>query len=215
MDKPKIICYYLIMLIALILEIIFLFQIPYYHFSGYLQNLKIIRIIFGLLIFLVDVYFRVVSIAEILFDIKKIKAKKDQYFADKNIFNLIDKILIIGGFAISIINLILNIVGIVLSSKYLNEKKETKLQEEYYTRSLLLLFENILISICWIYFSIYWGFSGFNFLFIENIPEDEEKKKGQDQNEVDNNANIEAPPIIVERKEEVFSQKSEENEINS
>ena len=215
MDKPKIICYYLIMLIALILEIIFLFQIPYYHFSGYLQNLKIIRIIFGLLIFLVDVYFRVVSIAEILFDIKKIKAKKDQYFADKNIFNLIDKILIIGGFAISIINLILNIVGIVLSSKYLNEKKETKLQEEYYTRSLLLLFENILISICWIYFSIYWGFSGFNFLFKENIPEVEEKKKGQDQNEVDNNANIEAPPIIVERKEEVFSQKSEENEINS
>ena len=215
MDKPKIICYYLIMLIALILEIVFLFQIPYYHFSGYLQNLKIIRIIFGLLIFLVDVYFRVVSIAEILFDIKKIKAKKDQYFADKNIFNLIDKILIIGGFAISIINLILNIVGIVLSSKYLNEKKETKLQEEYYTRSLLLLFENILISICWIYFSIYWGFSGFNFLFKENIPEVEEKKKGQDQNEVDNNANIEAPPIIVERKEEVFSQKSEENEINS
>jgi hypothetical protein len=158
MVKIKIIAFYLIILIGLGLEIVFLFEIPYYRYSYYLQYLKIVRMLFGFIIFLIDIYLRFTSISEIIFDIKgNIPKNDDNYFKDKNVFYLIDKILIISGFVISLTSLVLNAIGTGLSSKYLDKPNySSDLQNTYFTKSLLLLFENILITISWIYFTIYW-----------------------------------------------------------
>ena len=59
---------------------------------------------------------------------------------------------------ISLISLLLNIIGLASSINYLKkEKTDTDLKNTYYIKSLLLLFENCLVTICWIYFVIYWG----------------------------------------------------------
>ena len=167
---PKIIAFYLIIIVALIIEIIFLFQIPYYDYSKYLKYLKIIRILSGFLIFLIDVYLQTIQIAEKLFGISN-QVSKDKYYMFKKNFNIFDKILIIGGFVLSISNLILNLIGVGLTTKrFINEKKnknKTYLQKINPSFSLLLLFENSLISIGWIHFSIYYGFNMNNFLFID------------------------------------------------
>ena len=176
MGKIKIIAFYLIALLGLILEIIFLFEIPYYRYSNFLKYLKIVRIIFGFLVFLLDIYFRLTSISEIILGLE---GKKDRYFQDKNIFYLIDKILIISGFVISLTSLTLNIMGIVSTSDYLSKNNSTDLQNTYSTCSLLLLFENILITICWIYFSIYWGINIHNFRKKAKIKEIDDKKNEQ------------------------------------
>ena len=107
MGKIKILAFYLIALLGLILEIIFLFEIPYYRYSNFLKYLKIVRIIFGFLVFLIDIYFRFSSISEIILDLTEKIREKDKYFQDKNVFYLIDKILIISGFVISLTSLIL------------------------------------------------------------------------------------------------------------
>ena len=164
MGKIRIIAFYLITLIGLILEIIFLFEIPYYRYSYFLKYLKIIRILFGFVIFLIDIYFRFTAISEMIWDFKNKIRKKDNNFQDKNIFFLIHKIFIISGFVISLTCLILNITGVVLASNYLSKDNSTDLQNKYWTCSLLLLFENILITICWIYFSIYWALNIYSFI---------------------------------------------------
>ena len=71
MGKIRIIAFYLITLIGLILEIIFLFEIPYYRYSYFLKYLKIIRILFGFVIFLIDIYFRFTEFSEIIWNFKK------------------------------------------------------------------------------------------------------------------------------------------------
>jgi hypothetical protein len=179
MGKIKIIAFYLIALLGLILEIIFLFEIPYYRYSNFLKYLKIVRIIFGFLVFLIDIYFRFSSISEIILDLTEKIREKDKYFQDKNVFYLIDKILIISGFVISLTSLTLNIMGIVSTSDYLSKNNSTDLQNTYSTCSLLLLFENILITICWIYFSIYWGINIHNFRKKAKIKEIDDKKNEQ------------------------------------
>ena len=178
MDKFKIIAYYILIIFGLILEIIFIFNIPYYRYSFFLEYLKIIRMLLGLLIFLIDVYFRVTSISETILGLKEKINKKDKYFADKNFFNLLDKILIITGSVISSLGLILNIVGVGLSIKYLkNHENSTNLQNIYSRCSLLLLFENILITICWICFTIYWIWNITNFLSKADGDEGSDKEK--------------------------------------
>ena len=114
MEKEKVITFYIIILVAFILEIVFLFHIPYYYYSRYLKYLKIIRIIFGFCILLIEVYLKAVSFSEQLLDIKREEK-------DKKVKDLIDKILIIGGFVISITNFVLNIIGIGLTTKYLKD----------------------------------------------------------------------------------------------
>ena len=158
MDKSKIISYYLIFFIELILEIVFLFEIPYYKYSNFLKYLKIVRILLAFFIFLFDVYFRVISITETLLNKKEKKTDIDKYFADKNFFFLVDKILIIAGFVISFVTLILNLVGVGLASKEITSNNSTTLKNIESRCSLILLFENILSAIAWIYFSFYWGF---------------------------------------------------------
>ena len=179
MEKEKVITFYIIILVAFILEIVFLFHIPYYYYSRYLKYLKIIRIIFGFCILLIEVYLKAVSFSEQLLDIKREEK-------DKKVKDLIDKILIIGGFVISITNFVLNIIGIGLTTKYLKEVNETDLQNKYHICSLLLLFENILISIVWICFSIYYGFSIYN-SFSKEINEKEDNNIRDKENKAKEN----------------------------
>ena len=187
MDKFKIIAYYLIIALGLILEIIFLFNIPYYRYSFFLEYLKIIRMIFGFIIFLIDIYFRATSISETILCLKETENRKDKYFEDKNFFNLLDKILILSALVISSIGLILNIVGVGLSIKYLNDNgNSTTLQGIYSRCSLLLLFENILLTICWICFVIYWIWNILNFLS-KPISDKESDKEQINKEEKPNN----------------------------
>ena len=185
MDKVKIIVYYLIFLIGMILEIVFLFEIPYYRYSFFLKYLKIIRILLGFLIFLIDAYFRVVSITETRLQIAR-RMKKDKYFADKNFFYLIDKILIIIGFGISCICLVLNIIGVVLSSKEISSDNSTHLQNIYSRCSLILLFENILLTIAWIYFTIYWIFYIYYNIVKSNPEENSENHNNENNTDINN-----------------------------
>ena len=208
MDKIKIIFYYLIILMGLILEIVFLFEIPYYSYINFLKYLKISRILLGFLIFLIDFYFRVVSIAETLLNKRKEKIKKDKYFADKTLFYLIDKILIICGFTISLLGFVLNTIGVVLSSKKLKNNHSTEYQNKISRCSLILLFENILFIIAWIFFVIYWGFNVLNKIVYLNQEENNQNKdnkdKKSDEEKFNFNKNLEgmtndidAPPIFL------------------
>ena len=172
MGKIRIISFYLITLIGLFLEIIFLFEIPYYRYSHFLKYLKIIRILFGFIIFLIDIYFRCTEVSEIILAFKNEIQKEDEQVKDN--FYLINIILIISGFVISLTCLILNIIGVTLTTDYLNKDKSTDLQNTYWTCSLILLFENILITICWIYFFIYWALNIYN--FIQNSQKKEENE---------------------------------------
>ena len=191
MGKIRIIAFYLIALIGIILEIIFLFLIPYYYYSKFLKYLKIVRVILGFVIFLIDIYFRFTEFSEIIWNFKKIIKKKDEHIQEKNIFYLIDKIFIITGFVISLTSLILNIIGIALISDYLSKDNSTDLQNTYWTRSLIFLFENILVTICWIYFSIYWALNIYNF---KNKSKEKEINIEKEEIKDDNNAGGEAPP---------------------
>jgi hypothetical protein len=191
MGKIRIIAFYLIALIGIILEIIFLFLIPYYYYSKFLKYLKIVRVILGFVIFLIDIYFRFTEFSEIIWNFKNKIKKKDEHIQEKNIFYLIDKIFIISGFVISLTSLILNIIGIALISDYLSKDNSTDLQNTYWTRSLIFLFENILVTICWIYFSIYWALNIYNF---KNKSKEKEINIEKEEIKDDNNAGGEAPP---------------------
>ena len=199
MDKIKIIFYYLIILIGLILEIVFLFEIPYYSYINFLKYLKISRILLGFLIFLIDFYFRVVSIAETLLNKRKEKIKKDKYFADKTHFYLVDKILIVFGFTISLLGLVLNIIGVVLSSKKLKNNHSTEYQSKISRCSLILLFENILFIIAWIYFVIYWGFNVLNKIFNSSQEENKKILKNKEKNSDEENFKDDTKPDFITR----------------
>ena len=88
-------------------------------------------------------------------------------------------------------SLILNIIGIALISDYLSKDNSTDLQNTYWTRSLIFLFENILVTICWIYFSIYWALNIYNF---KNKSKEKEINIEKEEIKDDNNAGGEAPP---------------------
>jgi len=189
MSKIQIVAYYIIIVIGIVLEIIFLFQIPYYRYSDFLKNLKLVRILFGLMICLIEIYFRVVSYSETLLLIKENPEGKNPISSDKNILKKIDIILMIIGATISLISLLLNIIGLASSINYLKkEKTDTDLKNTYYIKSLLLLFENCLVTICWIYFVIYWGIYIYKF-FTEtketpkgDIKKEDIKEKKNDEN---------------------------------
>ena len=150
-EKIMNIMFFLVFLLSVVLEIIFLFQVPYYYFSYLLKSLKIIRILLGMINLLINLYFIVIQYAENL--IKKEEEFKGDLPTSK-IYHLSDKIIIVIAFIISTFTLCFNLVGLGLCSKYL--KKTT--QSNIYIDSLLFLIENILVTICWMYFFIYWGF---------------------------------------------------------
>ena len=174
-EKIMNIIFFLVFLLSVFLEIIFLFQVPYYYFSYLLKSLKIIRILLGMINLLINIYFIVIQYAENLIK------KEEEYKGDlptSKIYHLSDKIIIIIAFIISTFTLCFNLVGLGLCSKYL--KKTT--QSNIYIDSLLFLIENILVTICWMYFFIYWGF----IIKFSIIPKTKAKSKKIDK---------EAPPL--------------------
>ena len=173
--KSMTICFYFIFLGSVILEIIFLFEVPYYYFSLPLQSLKIIRILLGIINVLINLYFIVIKYAENLIKKEEIG---DEAQSSSNRYQLSDKILISVAFFISLFILSYNIIGIALSAGYLKKKDSSFLANSLYIDSLLLLVENILISVCWLYFLLYWAFNIQNFLKGTQHSNRERKNRG-------------------------------------
>ena len=153
-EKSMILTFYFVFLVNVILEILFLFQIPYYHFSIILQSLKIIRILLGIINVLVELFFEVIKYAENL-----IKKEEQGTFSSSKRYRLYDKIIIIISFIISSFTFGFNITGIVLTSKALDKKESSNLAKSIYVDTIFLLIENIILSFSWLYFLIFWGFN--------------------------------------------------------
>jgi len=193
-EKILNIVFFLVFLISVILEIIFLFQVPYYYYSFLLKSLKIIRIILGMINLLINLYFIVIQYAENL--IKKEEGYEGNPPTSR-IYHLSDKIIIIIAFIISTFTLCFNLVGLGSCSKYL---KNTT-QNNIYIDSLLFLIENILVTLCWIYFFIYWGFI-IKFFMIQKTKVKPKK--------VDNDA----PPLPSIQQQPSSERKVKDNETN-
>ena len=193
-EKILNIMFFLVFIISAVLEIIFLFQVPYYYYSYLLKSLKIIRILVGMINLLINLYFTVINYAENL--IKKEEGYEGNPPTSR-IYHLSDKITIIIAFIISTFTLCFNLVGLGSCSKYL---KNTT-QNNIYIDSLLFLIENILVTICWIYFFIYWGF----IIKFSMIPKTKIKPKKVDKD---------APPLPSIQQQPSSERNVKNNEIN-
>ena len=179
-----IICFYCIFLVSIIIELVFLFQVPYYYYSDYLKSLKIIRIIINIINLFIDIYFLVIQYAEKL--IKKEEKEEISNDSSSRKYQLFEKILIIIAFSLSFVTFILNIIAIGLTSKYLKTFDSSFIQNSLYIDTLLFLIENTLVSLCWLYFLIFWGFN------IKDFMKDDKKKskiKSEKNNNNENNNN--------------------------
>ena len=193
-EKILNIMFFLVFIISAVLEIIFLFQVPYYYYSYLLKSLKIIRILLGMINLLINLYFTVINYAENL--IKKEEGYEGNPPTSR-IYHLSDKITIIIAFILSTFTLCFNLVGLGSCSKYL---KNTT-QNNIYIDSLLFLIENILVTICWIYFFIYWGF----IIKFSMIPKTKIKPKKVDKD---------APPLPSIQQQPSSERNVKNNEIN-
>ena len=153
-EKSMILTFYFVFLGSVIFEIVFLFEIPYYHFSILLQSLKIVRILLGIINVLIELFFEVIKYAEYL-----IKKEEKVKSSSSKRYRLFDKILIVISFVISAFTFCFNITGIALTSKYLEKKDSSFLANSIYVDTILLLIENSLVSFSWLYFLIFWGFN--------------------------------------------------------
>ena len=152
-EKGMTITFYFIFFGNIIVEIAFLFEVPYYHFSTLLQFIKIMRILLGIINLLINLYFLVLKYAENL-----IKKEEKEVVPLKHFhYSLLDKILIIVAFIISLISFCFSFAAIILTHKYLNKKEGTFLDNSYYIDSIYFLIENILTTLCWLFFLIYWA----------------------------------------------------------
>ena len=172
-EKSLVLTFYFVFLGSAILEIVFLFEIPYYYFSITLQSIKIIRILLGIINLLIKLFFAVIRYAENL--IKKEEQGKESLSSSKR-YSLLDKVLIKIALIISVVVFSLNMVGIGFTSNYLKKKDSSSLASYLYIDSMLLLIELILISLCWFYFIIFWAFNIQEFIKSQKIIEKKEKK---------------------------------------
>ena len=153
-EKIMTIIFYLVFAFCVIIEVVFLFIVPYYYYSLSLQILKIIRILLGIIIILIDLYFLVAKFVQYL--IKKEEKDIKNYIISYT-YTILDKILIIVASIISLFILIYNITGIIIcSKKYLKKKDTSFMANSLYVDSLYLLIENLLLSFCWLYFFSFW-----------------------------------------------------------
>ena len=193
-EKSMIIAFYCIFLFCVLSEIIFLYLVPYYSFNKLLIWLKIFRIIFGVINVLLDLFFLIIEYIEYL-----VKEEEDNDIeAMARSYHLYDKILTIIAFLFSILLISFNIAGLVSSSKYVKKEGESSLHYSLLIDSILLLIENILMTLCWIYFLIFWGF---------NIKRFMKKEKIEQENRPRND--VEPPPLPL------TSSRNMRNEINS
>ncbi len=177
-EKSMIIAFYCIFLFCVLSEIIFLYLVPYYSFNKLLIWLKILRIIFGVINVLIDLFFLIKEYIEYL--LKEEDHNDTESMA--RIYHLYDKILTIIAFLFSILLISFNIAGLVSSSKYVKKEGESSLHYSLLIDSILLLIENILMTLCWIYFLIFWGFNIKRFMKKEKI---KTKKKIRIKSDVD------------------------------
>ena len=187
-EKVTTIIFYIVFLASVIIEAVFLFIIPYYNYSIILQCLKIIRILLGIINILIDLYLLVEKYAEYLIK-KGEENSKDASFSSFR-YKTIDKVLIIIASVISNFILSFNIAGIILGSKYLKRKDSSFMSNSLYIDSLFLLIENLLILLCWLYYSIFWLYNIKEFRKIKKIRDDKNIPKlnnappGPSQNQI-------------------------------
>ena len=180
-----IIFFYCTFLASIVIEFVFLFHIPYYYYSNYLKNLKIIRIIMNIINLLIDFYIIVIRYAENL--IKKQENEKGLNGPSSRTNRLFDKILIIIAFSLSSVMFILNIIGIGLTAKYLETFDSSFIQNSLYIDTLFFLIENTLLSLCWLHFTIFWGFNIKDFM--KNRKKIRVENNNYNNNNIDNSGN--------------------------
>ena len=180
--EKQIILFNIVFLVGSFIEILFLFLVPYHYFSTSLQYLKIIRVLFGIINFLFELYFEILRFVEYLV----IKEESKIKFAplNRNRYKLSDKIIIVVGFIIALFIVTYNIAGIILSIKYINKRGSSAYHSSLKFDSLLFLFENCIILICWIFFFIFWN---------TKIKEFREKNNNNNNNAISYDEG--APPI--------------------
>ena len=152
-EKSMTLTFYAFFVCSTVIEITFFFLIPYYYFSLPLKCLKITRILLGIINVLIEILFEIIKYAEYL--IKKEEHSEVASLAKR--YSLTDKVFMVAAFIISAFTLAYNIAGIVLNTKYLKKTDSSSLQHSLYVDSLLFLIENILISLCWLFFFIFWS----------------------------------------------------------
>ena len=195
-EKSMIIAFYCIFLFCVLSEIVFLYLVPYYSFNKLLIWLKILRIIFGIINALIDLFFLIIEYIEYL--VKEEEGNDIEEMARS--YHLYDKILTVIAFLFSILLISFNIAGLVSSSKYLKKEGESSLHYSLLIDSILLLIENILMTLCWIYFLLFWGFNIKKYLKKEEIKPKKKKR---------NKADVEPPPLPL------TSSRNMKNEFNN
>ena len=181
-EKSMIIAFYCIFLFCVLSEIIFLYLVPYYSFNKLLIWLKILRIIFGVINVLIDLFFLIKEYIE--YFLKEEEHNDTESMARS--YHLYDKILTIIAFLFSILLLSFNIAGLISSSKYVKKEGESSFHYSLLIDSILLLIENILMTLCWIYFLIFWGF---------NIKRFMKKEKIKTKKKIRIKADVDPPPL--------------------
>ena len=183
-----IIIFYVVFLASVIIETVFLFIIPYYNYSIILQCLKIVRILLGIINILIDLYLLVAKYAEYLIK-KEEENSKDVSFSSFR-YKTLDKVLIVIASIISIFILSFNIAGIILGTKYLKKKDTSFMSNSLYVDALFLLIENLLILLCWLYYTIFWLYNIKEFRKTKKIKADKNVAKinnappGPSQNQI-------------------------------
>ena len=187
-EKLTTIIFYLVFLASVIIETVFLFIIPYYNYSIILQCLKIVRILLGIINILIDLYLLVAKYAEYLIK-KEEENSKDVSFSSFR-YKTLDKVLIVIASIISIFILSFNIAGIILGTKYLKKKDTSFMSNSLYVDALFLLIENLLILLCWLYYTIFWLYNIKEFRKTKKIKADKNVAKinnappGPSQNQI-------------------------------
>ena len=139
-----------------------------------LQSLKIIRILLGIVNNLIELYFLVAKYAEYL--IKKEEGSENASLSSYR-YKPLDKILIVIASIISIFILSFNVAGIILGAKYLKNNDSSFLSNSLYVDSVFLLLENLLILLCWVYYSFFWLYNIKEFRKIIKIEKDIQKQR--------------------------------------
>ena len=187
-EKLTTIIFYVVFLASVIIETVFLFIIPYYNYSIILQCLKIVRILLGIINILIDLYLLVAKYAEYLIK-KEEENSKDVSFSSFR-YKTLDKVLIVIASIISIFILSFNIAGIILGTKYLKKKDTSFMSNSLYVDALFLLIENLLILLCWLYYTIFWLYNIKEFRKTKKIKADKNVAKinnappGPSQNQI-------------------------------
>ena len=148
-----------------------------------ISYLKLLRIIFGVINVLIELFFLIIEYVEYIVK----EEEHDNTEAMARSYHLYEKILTLVSFLFSILLLSFNISGIITSSKYVKKEGDSSLHYSLLIDSILLLIENILMTLCWIYFLIFWGFNIKRYMKKQEIKQDKIVKNDK--------PDVEPPPL--------------------